>query len=537
MQADLILTGATVITIDPERPRAEAIAVRGGRVLAVGTEDDVRALRGPGTEVLNLPGKTVVPGFHDAHNHMLSFGMQLGTVSLRLPTVEDIVAALRERAAQQPAGTWVVGTGYDNNKLPGGRHPTRQDLDRVSTDHFVVARQNSGHMCVANSRALADAGITRGTEDPEGGHIMRDEHGEPTGLLQENAQGLLRSPGYPYAAEMIVAALRAASDVYVREGITSHTEAGIGHHSPVELDAYRQAVEQGALRVRSTLMVHISQVQHIGDFFGLQQGIRTGWGDDWLRIGPLKMFSDGSLIGRTAAMHDPYAPEPENVGFFATPPERLRQWCIDGHRSGWQLATHAIGDRAVDFMLDCYEEAMRLHPRPDPRHRIEHAGVVSPATLDRIARLGVIPVPQQHFIGAIGDGMARSLGPARTRWCYPLRSYLLRGIPLPGSSDRPVVDGAPLLGIHDAVNQRTASGADYQPEERLTPEEANAAYTTGSAYASRDEHVKGRIRPGFLADLTVLGADPTRVPPAEIADIPVAGTVVGGRVVYGAGLP
>jgi predicted amidohydrolase YtcJ len=528
LQADLILTGATVITVAPERPRAEAIAVRGDRILAVGTADEIGALRGPKTEVLDLHGKTVVPGFNDAHNHMLSFGMQLSTVSLRLPTVEAMVAALRERAAQQPPGTWVIGTGYDNNKLPGGLHPTRWDLDQVSTEHFVVARQNSGHMCVANSRALADARVGRDTADPEGGHIVRDEHGEPTGLLQEHAQGLLRQPGYPYPVDQLVAALRAAGDVYVREGITSHTEAGIGHFSPIELDVYAQA----RLPLRSTLMVHVSQLQAIGDFFGLQQGVRTGWGDDWLRIGPLKMFSDGSLIGRTAAMHDPYAPEPENAGFFATPPERLRQWCLDGHRSGWQLATHAIGDRAVDFMLDCYEEAMRLHPRPDPRHRIEHCGVVSPATLARIRRLGVIPVPQQHFIGAIGDGMARSLGPERARWCYPQKSYLAHGIPLPGSSDRPVVDGAPLLGIHDAVNQRTASGADYQPEERLTPEEAIAAYTTGSAYASGDDGRKGRIRAGMLADFAVLGADPTRVPPAEIAAIPVVATIAGGRVVF-----
>ena len=536
VSADLILTGATVVTVDPGQPRAEAVAVRGDRILAVGSRDDILALRGSRTEVLDLRGKTVLPGFHDAHDHMLNFGMHLSTVSLRLPDVGAIVAKLRERAQSLAPGTWVVGTGYDNNKLPGGQHPTRWDLDKVSTDHFVVARQNSGHMCVANSRALADAGIGRDTPDPEGGLIVRDEHGEPTGLLQEHAQGLLRQPGYPYPTDQIVAALRAASDVYLREGITGHTEAGIGHHSPIELDAYRQAVDQGAMRIRSVLMVHVSQVQRIGDFFGLQQGIRTGWGDDWLRIGPLKMFSDGSLIGRTAAMHDPYAPEPENAGFFATPPDRLRQWCIDGHRSGWQLATHAIGDRAVDYMLDCYEEAMRLHPRPDPRHRIEHCGVVSPATLLRIKRLGVIPVPQQHFIGAIGDGMKRSLGEARARWCYPQRSYLDHGIPLPGSSDRPVVDGAPLLGIHDAVNQKTGSGADYQPEERLTVEEAIAAYTVGSAYASGEENRRGRVRAGLLADFTILAADPTRVSPGEIAAIPVAATIVGGRIQFDEGL-
>ena len=540
LQADLILRGATVLTMNPRRPRAEAVAIRGDRILAVGSDGDIRALRGPSTEVLELAGRTVVPGFNDAHNHMAGFGLQLRMVALKAPAVQsvpDVVAALRARAATQPPESWVMGAGYDNNKLPGGRHPTRWDLDQAAVDHYVYARHTSGHMCVVSSKVLALAGITRETPDPDGGHIVRDEHGEPTGLLQENAQALVTNRFFPYPTETLVEALHAANQVYLAEGITSHTEAGIGYLSTLELLAYQEAVQRGKLRIRSNLMVRAEALFDTAGAagetcFGLSQGIRTGWGDDRLRIGPIKMFSDGSLIGRTAALNEPYATDPGNVGFFATVEATLRDWILKGHRSGWQIAIHAIGDRGVSFILDCYEEALGQHPRPNHRHRIEHCGIVSPAELDRIKRLGVIPVPQQRFIFELGDGFRRNLGPERTRWCYPQRSYLDRGIPLPGSSDRYVVDGAPLLGIHAAVNQKTASGADYVPEERLTPEEALRAYTLYSAYASFEEGSKGSLVAGKLADITILGADPTRVDPAVIGQIPVQGTIVGGELLY-----
>jgi predicted amidohydrolase YtcJ len=540
LHADMMLLGGSVITIDPRRPRAEAVAIRNGRILAVGSNNEIRTLRGPRTEVVELAGRTLLPGFNDAHNHMAGFGLQLRMVLLKFPavrTVAELVVALQQRAKTQELGSWVMGAGYDNNKLPGAAHPTRWDLDRVSTDHFVYARHTSGHMCVVNSNVLALAGITHATPDPEGGHIVRDERGEPTGLLQETAQALVSSRFFPYPVESLVQALEAASSVYLSEGITSHTEAGIGYLSPVELLAYQEAVRQDRLQIRSYLMVKAEALYEVGGaagepFFGLGQGIRTGWGDERLRIGPIKMFSDGSLIGRTAAMKDPFATDPGNIGFYATPEATLRDWILRGHRSGWQIAIHAIGDRAVSYILDCYEEALRLYPRQNHRHRIEHCGVVSPAELDRIQRLGVIPVPQQRFISELGDGFRRNLGPERTRWCYPQRSYLERTIPMPGSSDRFVVDGAPLLGIHDAVNQKTLSGADYVPEERITPEEAIRAYTLHSAYASFEEHLKGSIEAGKLADLTILGADPTRVLCSEIATIPVQGTIVGGRLLH-----
>ena len=284
-------------------------------------------------------------------------------------------------------------------------------------------------------------------------------------------------------------------------------------------------------------MILAQKLQDIADTQGrshltLSHGIRTGWGNPKLRIGPMKMFFDGSLIGRTAALHQGYVGEPQNRGFFATPPEKLRDWILRGHASGWQLAVHAIGDRAIDYVLDCYSEALAETPRPDHRHRIEHCALVSLAMIDRITKMGVIPVPQQHFIGELGDGFRSVLGSPRARWCYPQRSFLEQGVPIPGSSDRSVIEGAPLLGIHDAVNQKTDSGADYVPEEKITPEEALRAYTLHSAHASFEADLKGSLEAGKLADLAILGADPTAVNPVEIAHIPVQGTVVGGRLLY-----
>ena len=540
LEADILLLNGTVITINPEQPRAEAVALKNGRIQAVGFSRDIQHLRAPNTEIIDLKGKTVIPGFNDAHNHMAAFGMQLQMVPLHYPEVkstDDIIKALKEVVNQQEPGTWIKGAGYDNNKLPAGQHPTRWDLDKISEHHYVFARHTSGHMCVVNSKVLALLKIDRDTPDPEGGHIARDANGEPTGLLQETAFHLVTSHFYPYSIEEITDALAAADKVYLSEGITSHTEAGIGYLSDLELLAYQRAVQEGKLNIRSYLMVRAESLFQVrgatGEtFFGLSQGIRTGWGDERLRIGPIKMFSDGSLIGRTAAMSEGYASEPDNYGLFATPEATLRDWILRGHQSGWQIAVHAIGDRAVSFILDCYEEANTCYPRNDCRHRIEHCGLVSPAMLQRIKTLGVIPVPQQHFIGELGDGFIEALGPERSRWCYVQKSFLDLGVPMPGSSDRYVVQGAPLLGIHDAVNQTTSSGRPYVPEERILPEQAIRAYTLNSAYASFEEHLKGSVEAGKIADLTVLGGDPTVVEASEIAHIPVHGTLVGGELLF-----
>ena len=546
MRVDTIWRGGNILTVDPARPRASALAVIGDRIVAVGDDADLDGLTADRT--VELGGATVVPGFHDAHNHCVFFGMSLAELELSTPPVqrlEDVYDAVAAAARETPAGGWIVGAGYDQNRLAERRHPTARELDAVAPDHRVWLRHTSGHMAVVNGPVLAEIGIDT-AEVPAGGQVERDEAGRPTGLLLETAQSLVRDLVYPYSVDDIVDAVDRATRHYLTEGITSAQEAGIGAGlvawSPRELAAYAQARASGRLHVRTTLMVAADALHETGGSpddlttFGLDLGIATGLGDETLRIGPLKIFSDGSMLGRTAAMRADFADDPGNRGFLQRDPDELRELVRRAHRGGWQIATHAIGDLAVGTALDCYEHALRDLPRADHRHRIEHAGVVSAEDLERIARLGVIPVPQGRFVYELGDGMAAALGPERVLQSYRQRSFLDRGIPLPGSSDRPVVQGAPLSGIADLVLRRTAGGASYGPDEALTAMQALHAWTLGSAHAAFEEHRKGSLVPGKLADLAVLSGDLTAVDPEQIASLEVLATVVGGEVRHDVGL-
>jgi hypothetical protein len=406
-------------------------------------------------------------------------------------------------------------------------------------------------MCVVNSPVLAALGLDAAATEFPGGRVATDSSGRPTGLLEERAQLLVGSLVYPYPLAELTRAISRAAEQYLKEGVTSCTEAGIAGgwvaHSPAELAAYQAARDSGELRVRVELMPAAEVLHalgaHDGDGLvaGLDLGIKTGFGDDWLRLGPVKIFADGSLVGRTAALIDPYAGDGagngagNGRGYLQADAADLQARIIAAHRSGWQVATHAIGDLAIDVVLDAYARARQEYPRPDPRHRIEHFAVVQPRQVARAAGLGVIAVPQGRFATELGDGMLAAVGPARHGWLYRQRSLLEAGMVLPGSSDRPVVSGAPLLGIADMVNRRTASGAPFNPGEAITAQQALYAYTRGSAYASRQEHVKGSIAPGMLADLVVLSEDPTAVSPERIAGLAVLATIVGGQPRYDAG--
>jgi predicted amidohydrolase YtcJ len=547
-QADLLFVNGNVLTMDPGRPRATAVAVAGGRIHSLpGDPASAVPASTQAAQAVDLHGATLLPGFHDAHNHMAWFGLSLAEVDLRSPGVgslAELYAAVARRAETVAPGEWVVGSGYDQNKIGG--HPGLDALDRAAPGRRVWLRHASGHMCVVNSPVLADLGVAPGTvPDVPGGRVVTDAAGRPTGLLQERAQELVGRLVNPYPVATLADAIDRAGARYLAEGITSCTEAGIGGgwigHSPVELAAYQAARDQGRLRVRVELMV-ASDVLHPlaahasdGLDLGLDLGLRTGFGDDWLRLGAVKIFSDGSLVGRTAAMHEPFADTPGEAGYLQADADSLLDTIVAAHRAGWQVATHAVGDRAIDLALDGYARALAECPRPDARHRIEHFAVSRPDQVARAAELGVIAVPQGRFATEIGDGMLAALGPARHGWLYRHRSLLEAGLTLPGSSDRPVALGAPLLGIHDMVNRRTGSGAPYNPGEAITAEQALRAYTYGSAYASHQEGVKGSITPGKLADLVVLSEDPSAVSSEAIGGIEVLATFVGGRCGYDGG--
>lgn len=540
MRVDAVYRGA-FNTWAPDRPVARSIAVLGGRIVAF--DDDAEELAAGATIRDDFGSSPIFPGFHDAHCHTTGFGVALSELELSTPPItslDGLYDAVAARAASLPPDAWVVGAGYDQNKI-GGRHPTRQRLDEVAGGRPVWLKHTSGHMCVVNSAALALIGAAA-DQPVEGGSVQRDGDGEPTGLLEERAQSLVHALVLPRSLEDLAGAIGAAHDRYLAEGLTSVCDAGIAGgwigQSPVELAAYQLARDAGRLRVRSTVMISSDLLApvlaHEDDAMdlALTTGLRTGLGDDWLRIGPLKVFSDGSLIGRTCWMEHGFDDDPENVGYPQADPERLRAVITAGHRAGWQVATHAIGDAAIAFVLDTLEAAVAAFPRGDHRHRIEHCGITPLASLERIARLGVIPVPQGRFIGEIGDGMLAALGPGRVGDAYRLRSFLQAGIPLPGSSDRPVVNGRPLLGIQDMAERRTESGVLFGTDEALSAELAMRAYSTGSAYAERVERDRGSLALGQLADFVVLGEDPRVVAGAAIGDIPVIATAVGGSICW-----
>jgi predicted amidohydrolase YtcJ len=541
---DLLLVNANVRTMDPARPRASAVAVAGGKIVGVG--DDAAELAGGvgAGNVIDLKGATLIPGFHDAHNHMIGFGLSLTELDLRVDSLDELYARVAARAAATQAGEWIIGAGYDQTKT--GAHPHRDVLDRIAPDHRVWLRHTSGHMCVVNSLVLHDLGIDADAPHLDGGRVTADASGRPTGLMEERAQELVGNLTHPYPLATLTDAVAAAGERYLREGLTSVTEAGVGGgwigQSPVELAAYVAARDQGRLHVRVELMV-ISDAFHAlaahpsdGIETGIDLGLRTGFGDDWLRLGPMKIFTDGSLVGRTAAMSAPYDGDPRggegNRGYLQADADRLVAAIIAAHQAGWRVAAHAIGDRAIDLALDAFDAAAAKYPRRDPRHRIEHFAAARPDQVARVAALGVLPVGQGRFATELGDGMLASVGKDRHSWLYRQRSLLDAGVVLPGSSDRPVVTGTPLLGIHDMVNRRTASGAPFNAGEAITAEEALRAYTWGSAYASRAEHVKGSIEVGKLADFAVLSEDPTAVSPDRIAGLEVVATIIDGELRY-----
>ncbi len=530
MSPDAVFLNGNILTLDPRGRRVQALATLHGRIVAVGTTREIRRLAGRATRPVDLEGATVVPGFNDAHCHVLSFALALLQADLKPATrMADIIAAVAARARRTPDGQWVRGHGYNDNKLVEARHPGRADLDRVTPGHPVWLQHTSGHMGVANSRALAVAGLGPDTPDPEGGVIVRDAAGQPTGLLLETAQPLVTRKIAPPSLDETKAALGAAGRRFVAEGLTSVQDARAGSIVPQELRAYQDATEEGRLPVRTSLLLDVEALPLAERGFDWGFGLRSGFGDDRLRLGGIKIFLDGSLIGRTAAMTAPYASDPETTGFLLKSEATIRAQVGAAVAGGWQVGMHAIGDRAIEVAVAAVDAVMGRRARA-LRPRIEHCGVLRKDLIAAIRRRGIVVVTQPRFLTELGDGFRRALGEERLRLCYPFRS--LRGCRVALSSDRPVVDGAPLGGIQAAVTQLTGGGDRYVPSERIGVLDALRWYTLGGAYAQFAETTLGTLEVGKWADLCALAADPLSVPSTEIAATPVVLTAVGGEVVY-----
>ncbi|GGU29080.1 amidohydrolase [Streptomyces coeruleorubidus] len=513
------LTNARFVTMDPAHPVAHDLGIWKGRI--VGLDEAVTSL--PAREVIDLQGATVLPGFIDAHVHLAWTGFKQNTPSIAGRTrIDDVLAVVEEAVLRKGSpGAWVSIAGYDQRAL--GRHLTAAELDRVSHGHKVFVLHDSGHGCVVNTAVLEllPAGVPH-----------------ENGFLAEGAMGAARSLRLPYSQEELAEAIGRAARTCVAEGVTACAEAGIGGalfgHSPVELGAYQLAREKGLLPLRVQLMVAADRlrpvVAHEADGIprALDLGLRTGFGDDWLSVGALKIYTDGGMMARTAALSSPYEGL-DHTGQLQDDPETLTETIVAGHLAGWQLAVHAIGDRAADVALDALERAQRLRPRHGVRHRVEHAGLIRPDQLSRFARLGVSAVVQPNFLRYFGDDYAAIMGAERAPWLYRGKAFLDHGITLVGSSDRPVTDGSPLRAVQFMVERTSESGQVIGPDEGITVEEALRAYTVAGAYACHWEGSAGSLSPGKRADLVVLGDDPRRVDTSRIGDIEVVATYVDGR--------
>ncbi len=520
--------------MDPARPTASSIGVWQGRI--VGLDDDVAGL--PAARVVDAGGAVVLPGFVDAHTHLVWTGAASRQVDLsECGTRNAVLSAVAEAVAATPDGRWVDLSGYDQRPL--GAHLTWRDLESVAAGRKVYITHASGHACLV-SRAVLDLIPDDELTAADAG-VVKDDDGRPSGVFVEEAMGLARSRRMPYRVEEIIDLLEVSSRQAAREGVTMCADAGIvaglGGFSPVELAAYQSAVEQRRLPVRVQAMIPAVMLRPSGadpaDGMprSIDLGLRTGLGGDRLSVGALKMWLDGGMMARTAALTEPYGDG--GLGQLTYGDEELTALVTDAHRAGWQLAIHAIGDRAVDQALDAVAAAQSEAPRRGVRHRIEHAGLVRPDQLPRMAELGLTAVIQPTFLHAFGDDYSRIMGEQRSGWMYRGRAFLDHGIPLAGSSDRPVADGAPLRAIQFMVERKSKGGLPVGPDEAVTLEQALAAYTTESAYACGAEDRVGSLSPGKLADLVMLGDDPRQVPVSSLADVPVAATMVGGEFVHG----
>jgi predicted amidohydrolase YtcJ len=532
MPADLVFLNGTVITVDDSQPGAEAVAVIGNRIARVGTTAEVREEVGPETRVLDLAGRTLLPGFNDNHTHPISYGLGLSLIDARpaaVPTLAGLQDAFRAAAATTPTSVrdgWLLARGYDDSRLDVRRHPTRQELDAATGNRPAFLTRTCGHLGVANSAALARAGITRNTPDPEGGQIDRDAHGEPTGLLRETAMRLVYGQFPPRTRAELKDALRAAGERFLAYGITSVGEASI--RTSDELAAYQDLAADSELPVRVfTMMLIDDTLEALASL-----GMRTGFGDEWLRIGPAKLFQDGSGGGRTAAMTTDYVNDPGNRGITIYDQEGLNERFARTHAAGFQLAAHAIGDLAITMILDAYEHALTKSPKTDHRFRIEHCGMCTPEIIDRMVEMQIVAVPQPNFIYELGDSYIRNFTAEQLACSYPGRTWFDRGIVAVGSSDVPVVDCNVLRNLRSAVTRLTATGQLMGPGQGVTIDEALVMFTRHGAFASFEEGSKGTIAPGKLADFVVLSDDPRFIPAEDLDSLTVDMTVVDGRTVF-----
>lgn len=517
---------ARVWTGDRLHPWAEAVAWRGERLVAIGTDAEIARRLAPGVVPFDAHGAMAVPGFIDSHVHFVEGGAMLASVQLHdARSKADFVAAVAAYARTVPRGAWILGGRWDHT-LWGGELPDRSWIDAVTPDNPVWVERVDGHMALANGAALRAAGVTRDTKDVAGGTIARDARGEPTGILKDNALGLVDRAVPPMPAELADRALDAATAYAASNGVTSVTSMGTWE----DLATYARARARDALRTRVYAVVPLVTWERLRD-----EVAAHGRGDAWVRTGGLKGYADGSLGAHTASMLAPFSDAQGGTGLVVTPEDVLAAQVSGADAAGLQVMIHAIGDRANRTVLGVYERVAREHGARDRRFRMEHAQHLDPADVPRFGAQGVVASMQPYHCIDDGRWAEPILGPARSKTTYAFRALLDTRATLAFGSDWPVAPATPLEGVYAAVTRRTLDGAHpggWVPEQKIAVEEALRAYTWGAAYASFEEGEKGTLEPGKLADVTVVDRDLTRAPPESLADAKIVATIVGGRVVY-----
>lgn len=526
VQASLVITDARIWTGDTAMPWAEAIASQGENILAVGSAGEISALIGPETEVISIPGSMLVPGFIDTHVHFATGGAGLASVQLRdAATPEEFTQRIADFAESVAPGEWILNGTWDHENW-GGELPRRDWIDAVTPDNPVWIYRLDGHMAVGNSLALRLAGVDADTPDMDGGEIVRDAEGNPSGVLKDNAMMLVDSAVPPDSEAQLDRNILAAMQHVAGNGVTSvHDMAGFE-----SLAAYRRAKARNELITRVYSVVPLAEWEKLRDEVG-----RGGRGDAWLKIGGLKGFMDGSLGSHTAAMLEPFTDAPEDRGFLINKLDDMRAWIGGADAAGLHVMVHAIGDSAIRDLLDIYLDVTERSGPGDRRFRIEHAQHIHPDDLPRFALQGVIGSMQPYH--AIDDGRwaDKVIGPERAKTTYAFRSLIDDGAHVSFGSDWFVAPATPIEGIYAAVTRRTLDGANpdgWVPAQKVTVEQALHAYTYEGAYASFEEDVKGTLKPGMLADFVLLDRVLTDIPPEDIRSTQVLRTVVGGKVVY-----
>jgi predicted amidohydrolase YtcJ len=528
LHADLVLQNGRIVTVDAEDSVVSAVAIRGSRIEEVGSDKDVSRWIGEGTVVIDLDGKTVLPGLIDSHMHPGSYGafkvrgVQCGP---DLESIEELLDILKVKAESTPEGRWVLGYSLDDVRL--GRYPTRQELDSVTPKNPLYIQRRDGHIGVVNSLALEAGGITKDTPDPPHGKIDRDESGEPTGVLRELAKDLVYSKIPGNTVDDYHDGLGIVNDEFLSLGLTTvHASMTTSD----EFKALQWLKRDGELALR--YCVHASGREDGMLEALIAAGIQTPFGDDWLKITEIEWVFDTSTSGRTAAYYDPYVGEPENYGILLYDQDDITDRVTRAHKAGLRVGLDGIGDRGIDRALDAIEAALKEEPREDHRHRIEHCCYVPPQIQDRLLELKVIDASANGFLHDLGDAYKANRGEAQMRWMWPHRTLIDRGIPSPAHSDCPVCTPNPWVGIYGLVTRKTSSGDTLYAGEGITPMEAIRAYTIDGAYAAWEEEIKGSIEPGKLADLVVVDRDPFTIPGDDLKNVEAVITVVGGRIAY-----